>query len=126
MELGGAEFLCVALSMYGGWHGGTGEVMARVGHTGDEEGHLSWEVRFEHPSRTWASVTHRQFTLQAVAVATAEATYTWVEENCRRVMREVLGERAKENVLVATPPRAEARPMDAIDSDGDGRAGEAT
>ena len=30
LELGGAEFLCVALSMYGGWHGGTGEVMARI------------------------------------------------------------------------------------------------
>jgi len=126
LELGGATFVCGALSFYGGWHAGAGDVLSRVTHSGDREGHNSWEERFEHPARTWASVTHRQFTLQAVAVATAEATYTWVEEKCRRVMREVLGERAKENVLVATPPRAEARQTDAIDSDGDGRAGEAT
>ena len=59
-------------------------------------------------------------------MATAEATYRWVEDKCRRVMREVLGERAKEKVLVATPPRAEARQREANDSDGDGRAGEAT
>ena len=33
----------------------------------DEEEHCSFKERFEHPgSKTWASVTHRQFSLQAV------------------------------------------------------------
>ena len=45
-------------------------------------------ARFEHPGKTWASVTHRKFSLQAVAVATVHATYRWVESEARRVLRE--------------------------------------
>ena len=62
----------VSKLMAGG--GPTGEVMDTVGHSGDEEEHHSFEERFEHPGKTWASVTHRKFSLQAVAVATVNAT----------------------------------------------------
>ena len=37
LELGGAEFLCVCLSYFGGWRSPVGEVMPKVGHTGDNE-----------------------------------------------------------------------------------------
>ena len=81
----------------GGWRSPIGEVMDLVGHTGDEEAHHSFEERFEHPGKTWASVTHRQFSLQAVAVATVNATYRWVESEARRVLRAARGaERAGE------------------------------
>ena len=61
-----------------------------MGHSGDEEAHHSFQEQFEHPGKTWASVTHRQFSLQAVAVATVNATYRWVESEARRILREVL------------------------------------
>mgnify|MGYP003726203183 CR=1 FL=1 len=71
--------------------------------------HNSWDERFEHPAKTWASATHRQFTMQAVAVAMAEATYKWMEEKCKSATRAVLGERAREQGLDVTPPSAEAK-----------------
>ena len=37
--------------------------------------HDAWDERFEHPARTWASASHRSFTLQATGVAMANATY---------------------------------------------------
>ena len=109
LSLKGARFLCVCLSYLGGWRSPIGEVMDTVGHTGDEEEHSSFEERFDHPGKTWASVTHRQFSLQAVAVATANATYSWVESEARRVLREVLGVREKERRQEVTPPVACAR-----------------
>ena len=69
----------------------------------------SFEERFEHPGKSWASVTLRQFSLQAVAVATVNATYSWVESEARRVLREVLGVREKERRQEVTPPVACAR-----------------
>jgi hypothetical protein len=30
--------------------------------------------RFEHPTKTWACATHKQFAMQAVAVTIAKAT----------------------------------------------------
>jgi hypothetical protein len=36
--------------------------------------HIRWDERFEHPVRTWASASHRAFTLQATGVAMANAT----------------------------------------------------
>ena len=77
--------------------------MHLVGHTGDEEAHHSFEERFEHPGKTWASVTHRQFSLQVLAVATVNATYRWVESEARRVLREVLNAREKERREVRQP-----------------------
>ena len=94
LALGGAVFLCVCLSYFGGWRSPLGEYTERVGHTGDEESIYSHEARFEHPARTWASVTHKQFSMQATTVATVNATYDWVAAEAKRVMREVLGVRA--------------------------------
>ena len=53
---------------------------------GGGESHTGWGERFEHPTKTWACATHKQFTMQAVAVAIAKATWT-----CEEAMREVLG-----------------------------------
>ena len=55
--------------------------MGRVAHTGDKAPHCSWDERFEHPARTWASASHRAFTLQATGVAMANATYKYMREN---------------------------------------------
>ena len=44
-------------------------------HSGDGESHTGWGERFEHPTKTWACATHKQFTMQAVAVAIAKATW---------------------------------------------------
>ena len=60
------------------------------------------------PGKTWAPVTHRQFSLQAVAVATVNAT-RWVESEARRVLREVLNAREKERRQEVTPPVARTR-----------------
>jgi hypothetical protein len=51
--------------------------MGRVAHTGDKVPHRSWDERFEHPARTWASASHRAFTLQATGVAMANATFMY-------------------------------------------------
>ena len=109
LGLKGCRFRCVCLSYMGGWRSPIGEVMDTVGHTGDEEEHGSFEERFEHPGKTWASVTHRQFSLQAVAVATVNATYSWVESEARGVLREVLNAREKVRRQEVTPPVAYSR-----------------
>ena len=82
------------LTHYGGWHSGaTGEdgFLNHVCHTGDGETHTGWGERFEHPTKTWACATHKQFTMQAVAVAIAKATWAWVRGKCEGALREVLG-----------------------------------
>ena len=108
----------------GGWRSPIGEVMDLVGHSGDEEAHHSFEERFEHPGKTWASVTHRQFSLQAVAVATVNATYRWVESEAKRVLREVLSVRERQRRQEVTPPVAQATRVRAEPSDDDdGAAG---
>ena len=38
-----------------------------------------------------ACATRKQFTMQAVAVAIAKATWAWVRGKCEEAMREVLG-----------------------------------
>jgi hypothetical protein len=121
LGLKGARFLCVCLSYLGGWRSPIGEVTDTVGHTGDEEENCSFEERFDHPGKTWASVTHRQFSLQAVAVATVNATYNWVESEARRVLRDVLNVREKERRQEVTPPVACARRgrVEASDDDDD-------
>ena len=57
-------------------------------------------------------MTHKQFSMQA----TVNATYDWVAAEAKRVMREVLGVRAKERRHTVTPPVAWARPADAFDN----------
>ena len=56
-------------------------------HSGDGESNTG----FEHPTKTWACATHKQFTMQAVAVAIAKAAWAWVRGKCEEAMREVLG-----------------------------------
>ena len=58
--------------------------LSHVCHTGDSETHTGWGERFEHPTKTWACATHKQFTMQMVAVAIAKATWNWVEGSVRR------------------------------------------
>ena len=62
-------------------------------------------------------LTHRQFSLQAVAVATVNATFDWVASESKRVLREVLQVREKERRLEVTPPVACARPIEAAARD---------
>ena len=47
--------------------------------------------------------------MQAVAVATANATYRWVESEARRALREVLNAREQEQRQEVTPPVARTR-----------------
>ena len=56
--------------------------------SGDGETHTGWGERFEHPTKTWACATHKQFTMQAVAVAIAKATWEWVKGKSEEVMCE--------------------------------------
>ena len=63
------------LTHYGGWHSGaTGDdgFLNHVCHSGDGETHTGCGEIFEHPTKTWACATHKQFTMQAVAVAIAK------------------------------------------------------
>ena len=48
----------------------------RTTHTGDDVPFLSYDERFEHPARTWASSSHRKFTHAAVGIAMAAATFS--------------------------------------------------
>ena len=50
------------LSPYGGWHGSCGNEQwtSRTTHTGDDAPFLSYDERFEHPARTWASSSHME------------------------------------------------------------------
>ena len=94
-----------------------GNYTEMVGHTGDAEAADSHEERFDHPARTWASATHKQFSMQATAVATVNATYDWVASEAKRVMREVLDVRAMERRHTVTPPVARAQQADERDGD---------
>ena len=94
------------------------EWMSRVAHTGDKVPHCAWDERFGHPARTWASASHRAFTLQATGVAMASATYEFMRANATEEMRRVLGAKAA-NVQLAVPPTLTAGDW-SVDSEGDG------
>ena len=53
------------------------------------------------------------------AVATVNATYSWVESEARRVLREVLNAREKERRQEVTPPVARTRRARSEASDDD-------
>ena len=91
VAMGGGIFVPVALTPWGGWHRGGKEWTGRTAHSGDEAAYYSWDERFEHPVRTWASASHQSFTLQSVGIAMAKATYTWMERMSKDAMRGVLG-----------------------------------
>ena len=80
--------------------------------------HCAWDERFEHPARTWASASHRAFTLQATGMAMANATYEFMRANATEEMRRVLGAKAA-NVQLVVPPTLAAGDW-SVDSEGDG------
>ena len=106
LELGGADFLCVCLSYFGGWRSPVGEVMPKVGHTGDNEPTHSHEERYG--SRTWGDSTHKQACLQAITVATANSTYDWMANKARRTLEDVLDVRARDRRPKLPPPVAQS------------------
>ena len=58
-EVGGAIFVPMALTPYGGWHkedkdlaeSWTRKTTHKTTHTGDGEGYYEFDQRFEHPGR---------------------------------------------------------------------------
>ena len=95
-------FVVAALTTYGGWYKEAKEWMSRVAHTGNKVLHCAWDERFEHPARTWASASHRAFTLQATGVAMANATYEFMRAIATEEMRRVLGAKAANVILKLT------------------------
>ena len=69
------------LTPYGGWwrwgnNSEHNDFVANVAHSGDAAPDYDIEApRFDHHGRTWASWTHTAFMRQAVACATAVATF---------------------------------------------------
>ena len=119
VEMGGAVFVVVALTPYGGWHKEAKEWTDRVAHTGDKVPHDAWDERFEHPARTWASASHRAFTLQATGVAMANATYMFMRENSRFEMMRAVGAKAVASVEMAVPPTMVAGELSVESSEGE-------
>ena len=77
-----------------------------MAHTGDKVPHDAWDERCEHPARTWASASHRAFTLQATGLAMANATLHMFmkRENSRFEMMRAVGAKAVASVEMAVPP----------------------
>ena len=73
-----------------------------MAHTGDKVPH-AWDERFEHPARTWASVSHRAFTLQATGVAMANETFGFMQDTAKTAMRRVLGIRSGQGETLVPP-----------------------
>jgi hypothetical protein len=112
-------FVVVALTPYGGWQKEAKGWTDRVAHTGDKVPHDAWDERFEHPARTWASASHRAFTLQATGVAMANATYMFMRENSRFEMMRAVGAKAVASVEMAVPPTMVAGKLNAEISEGE-------
>ena len=95
-ELGGAIFVAMALTPYGGWHGEKNSAESwtrRTTHTGDEVGYYEFDQRFEHPGRTWASATHRAFTFACVGAAMANETWKFVQAKSKQQAGDEAGTR---------------------------------
>ena len=71
--------------------------------TGDDAPFLSYDERFEHPARTWASSSHRKFTHAAVGIAMAAATFRFMQAIAKTVMRRVLGVRGGQGETLVPP-----------------------
>jgi hypothetical protein len=75
-----------------------------VAHTGHKVPHDKWDGQFEHLARTWASASHRSFTIQATGVAMANATFLFMRENSRcEMMMRAVGANAVASVEMAVP-----------------------
>ena len=111
-EVGGAIFVPMALTPYGGWHreGKDSEESwaSRTTHTGDYAGYYEFDQRFEHPGRTWASATHRAFSFACVGAAMANETWKFVQTKSKQAMKQVLGIKDEAARLKVTPPLAVA------------------
>ena len=108
-EVGGAIFVAMALTPYGGWHGEKNSAESwtrRTTHTGDEVGYYEFDQRFEHPGRTWASATHRAFTFACVGAAMANETWKFVQAKSKQAMKQVLGIRDEKTRMKVTLPLA--------------------
>ena len=112
-EVGGAVFVPMALTPYGGWHK-DGKDSAeeswtrRTTHTGDKVGFYEFDQRFEHPGRTWASATHRAFSFACVGAAMANETWKFVQTKSKHAMKQVLGIKNEAARMKVTPPLAVA------------------
>ena len=79
--IAGDRFHPIILTPYGGWwrwsdRGEHNDFLINASHSGDDTPDYDIEApRFDHHARTWASWTHTAFTRQAVACATATASY---------------------------------------------------
>ena len=93
----------------GGTHGGQ-SAARRVGRAVRASG---------DPARTWASASHRAFTLQATGVAMANATYMYMRENSRFEMMRAVGAKAVASVEMAVPPTMVADELSVESSDGE-------
>ena len=60
-------------------------------HAGDGVGYYEFDQRFEHPGRTWASVTHHAFSFACVGAAMANETWKFVQAKSKQAMKQVLG-----------------------------------
>jgi hypothetical protein len=60
VEMGGAIFVVVALTPYGGWHKEAKEWTDRVAHTGDKVPHDAWDERSS--ARSVLECVYKRFT----------------------------------------------------------------
>ena len=56
----------------------------------------------------WGDLTHKQACLQAITVATVNATYDWMENKARQTLEDVLDVRAHGRRPKLPPPVAQA------------------
>ena len=102
----------MALTPYGGWHredkDSAESWTRRTTHTGDSVGYYEFDQRFEHPGRTWASATHRAFSIACVGSAMANETWKFVQAKSKQAMKQVLGIRNETERMKVTPPLAVA------------------
>ena len=111
-EVGGAVFVPMAMTPYGGWHredkDSAESWTRRTTHTGDNVGYYEFDQRFEHPGRTWASATHRAFSFACVGAAMANETWKFVQAKSKQAMKQVLGIKDEAARMKVTPPLAVA------------------
>ena len=111
-EVGGAVFVPMAMTPYGGWHredkDSAESWTRRTTHTGDNVGYYEFDQRFEHPGRTWASATHRAFSFACVGAAMANETWKFVQTKSKHAMKQVLGIKNEAARMKVTPPLAVA------------------
>ena len=103
----GDSFEPVVLTPFGGWYREAQQYLRKLCHSGDGRSAAVMGAHFEHPAQTWASWSHRAFTMQHVAVAIAKATYVAV----RAVAASALAVREGCSVAAAGSFRAVQRPV---------------